>query len=213
MVDPFSSSLKKRKTPRQEERRLSSLPAVVRRLRKASGLTLPQIAEQAGLSKITILKIEKGQKIPSWKALCRLLEALQGRQFLFLAIVLKLHLQENPSIFEYGPEAKAFTVFGKLRRLLDEGCLDSPGWREWRAKLARHSEEFGSLMGLSGPASLAIYDACIRKVDPEESETKLVATTFVSDLERWAASVLVSSEIDFDALLNRKERNVEDGMD
>lgn len=182
---------------------LSSLPAVLRRLRKASGLTHRQVAEKCGVFTGTVINIEKGQKVPSWTLLCRILDAMDKRQFLFLAIVLRLQLQEDPGIFGYSSELKAFTIFHRLRRLIDAGDLESGSWLIWRERLPQHVEDFGYSVGIGDTKALFAYDLCMKRVDAQAEETRLVATTFVNDLERWAVSVLAGSEIDFDALLKK----------
>ena len=52
------------------------LGARVRQLRKAGGLTLEQAAQQAGLARSTLSKIENGQMSPTYDALKKLAEGL-----------------------------------------------------------------------------------------------------------------------------------------
>jgi transcriptional regulator with XRE-family HTH domain len=48
----------------------------LKELREAAGLTQPQLAEKAGLSKAGIADIEQGRRVPSWDTVLALATAL-----------------------------------------------------------------------------------------------------------------------------------------
>jgi transcriptional regulator with XRE-family HTH domain len=48
----------------------------LRELREAAGLTQPQLAERAGLSKAGVADLEQGRREPSWKTVLALAAAL-----------------------------------------------------------------------------------------------------------------------------------------
>ena len=48
----------------------------LRELRNAAGLTQPELAERAGLTKDGIAHLEQGRRSPSWETVCALCKAL-----------------------------------------------------------------------------------------------------------------------------------------
>jgi transcriptional regulator with XRE-family HTH domain len=65
--------------PAMNERRTEAravLSASLRALRLDAGLTQAQLAERAGLSPLTINRIENGHSLPEWDIACALADAL-----------------------------------------------------------------------------------------------------------------------------------------
>lgn len=62
-------------TDRRSEAR-AILSENVRRFRQRSGLTQTQLAQKAGLSSLTISRIENGHSLPEWDIACAIADGL-----------------------------------------------------------------------------------------------------------------------------------------
>lgn len=58
--------------------RRDNLGSKVRELRKSGGMTMQQLADVVGVSKVTIEKLERSDRYPSWDTLLRLCDALEA---------------------------------------------------------------------------------------------------------------------------------------
>lgn len=193
--------------PRKQkyEKRVTSLPMFIRRIRRNAALTPAVLAKRIGISEIVMKLIEQGEKIPRLQRIPDILAACQAHELLFAGICVMLagspSLRE-PNFFCYKPELKALLLFKRLRYMLEEGMLPEEKWGSYLAQIEKHVELFGGVLGIDPDEALRIYRLVMANDDPEDAENRIVAGVFALDLERWFMGIHGSKDLNFDEIFN-----------
>lgn len=163
MTDPDPTSLIRlaRESGEEVQAQPLNLGARVRELRKARNWTLEQAANQAGLARSTLSKIENGQMSPTYEALKKLAEGLQISVPQLFTAPSRAQVNGRMSVTKSGEGSRHATVTYE-HELLASG-LTKKQMLPYRARIrARNVAEFDGWVRHDGEEFLYVLTGAIR---------------------------------------------------
>ncbi|THD74848.1 XRE family transcriptional regulator [Thalassobius vesicularis] len=150
-----------RETGAEEQAEPLDLSSRVRELRKARGLTLEQAAQQAGLARSTLSKIENGQMSPTYEALKKLATGLDVSVPQLFTPPVKDQVNGRMSVTRSGEGAAHATATYEHELLAN--ALVKKQMLPYRARVrARSMEEFDGWVRHDGEEFLYVLTGVVR---------------------------------------------------